>query len=141
MSDLVETLSNVFATPPALPAEQSLAEGISAVAYWSFHPSVEVVVARAEREPTASQVSSAWRRRLAGRPIPLVVLIDGGSEEITVAGPSGNPPPIVSCAKEGRGQRLLSSVRGHVMIEEMAGGRLAAVAAVGRGQTLDFDEV
>ncbi|MEX2645328.1 MAG: hypothetical protein WD249_03605 [Gaiellaceae bacterium] len=66
-----------------------------ATAYWSFAPSLEIVVGEADRLPSDSQALVAWRARLGRRPIPLVLLIDADGTSLVV-GPSGNPPPVVS---------------------------------------------
>jgi hypothetical protein len=95
VSDVIDLLTEAFSAPPAVPAEARLTDSIAAVGYWSFQPSLEVVVAEAGRTPVDGQAVTAWRRRLAGRPIPLVLLIDAGDGVVAV-GPSGNPPPVLA---------------------------------------------
>lgn len=92
---LIRDLEEAFGREASLPAEPALAGGVRATAYWSFAPSLEVVVAEANRLPSDSQALAAWRARLGRRPIPLVLLIDANRSSLVV-GPSGNPPPVVS---------------------------------------------
>ena len=49
MSDLVELLTEAFEEEPRRPADSELGSGIRATAYWSFAPSLEVVVAETNR--------------------------------------------------------------------------------------------
>lgn len=71
MSNLVELLTEAFEEEPRRPADSELATGIRAAAYWSFAPSLEVVVAEADRPPADGHALRAWRARLDRRPIPL----------------------------------------------------------------------
>jgi hypothetical protein len=93
--ELIRALAEAFGQEASTPAERTLGGGVKATAYWSFAPSLEIVVGEANRLPSDGQALAAWRARLGRRPIPLVLLIDadGGS---LVVGPSGNPPPVVS---------------------------------------------
>jgi hypothetical protein len=89
-----DLLTNAFETPPLAPAEPRLATGIDAIAYWTFAPNLEVVLASAERLPAEGQAVVAWTKRLNKRAIPLVLIIEAGNEQLVV-GPSGKPPPAL----------------------------------------------
>ncbi|CAN5847579.1 hypothetical protein BH20GEM1_BH20GEM1_10220 [soil metagenome] len=95
MSQLAELLTEAFEEEPRRPADQELGAGIRAAAYWSFAPSLEVVVAESERPPADGHALRAWRTRLDRRPIPLVLLIESNGRSLVV-GPAGDPPPVVS---------------------------------------------
>ena len=95
MSDAIELLTEAFDEEPRRPAESELGVGIRATAYWSFAPSLEVVVAEAERPPADGHALRAWRTRLDRRPIPLVLLIESDGRSLIV-GPAGDPPPVVT---------------------------------------------
>lgn len=95
MTELVALLTEALEQEPRRPAEPDLAIGIRATAYWSFAPSLEVVVAEAERAPADGQALRAWRTRLDRRPIPLVLLIESDGTSMLV-GPAGDPPPVVT---------------------------------------------
>ena len=92
---LVDVLSESFRREPSEPAEAKLGGGITATAYWSFAPNLEVVVAEASRLPSDGRALAAWKARLGRRPIPLVLLIESNGRSLVV-GPSGDPPPVVS---------------------------------------------
>ena len=94
MTGLVDALVDALGQPPGVPAEPDLGRGIRATAYWSFSPSVEIVVAERDEVPSDAHVIAAWRTRLAKRPIPLVLLVETAHGTI-VAGPGGSPPPVV----------------------------------------------
>ena len=93
--DLIRILANAFGHEPSTPAAPDLGGGVAARALWSFAPSLEVVVGKAEKLPSDGQALTAWRTRLGRRPIPLVLLIEGNGSSLIV-GPSGDPPPVVS---------------------------------------------
>ncbi len=93
--NLVDLLAEAFRQEPSTPAEVKLGSGITAAAYWSFAPNIEVVVARADRPPADGHALAAWKTRLGRRPIPLVLLIESNGRALVV-GPSGDPPPVVS---------------------------------------------
>ncbi len=95
MSDAIELLTEAFDEEPRSPAESELGPGIRATAYWSFAPSLEVVVAEAERPPADGHALRAWRTRLDRRPIPLVLLIESDGRSLIV-GPAGDPPPVLT---------------------------------------------
>jgi len=94
VTELGRLLAESFGRAPTAPAETRLAEGIEATAFWSFPPSVEVVLAQAPRLPAEGQAITAWKKRLARRPIPLVLVVEAEGQAIIV-GPSGEPPPAV----------------------------------------------
>jgi hypothetical protein len=92
VSELRDLFTEAFGTAPSLPSETTLSAGIEAIGYWTFAPSLEVVLARAERLPAEGQAVTAWTKRLNKRAIPLVLIIEAGDEHLLV-GPSGKPPP------------------------------------------------
>ena len=49
MTELVELLTEAFEEEPRRPADPELGGGVTATEYWSFAPSLEVVVAESER--------------------------------------------------------------------------------------------
>jgi len=51
VTELVELLTEAFDAAPATPAEGQLSDSISATVYWSFQPSLEVVVAESAQPP------------------------------------------------------------------------------------------
>ena len=57
MGELVDLLTEAFGAVPAVPAEGRLSDSISATAYWSFQPSLEVVVAESARTPATGRRS------------------------------------------------------------------------------------
>lgn len=89
-----ELLTQAFGAAPSVPAETRLSAGIESSAYWTFAPSLEVVLARAERLPAEGQAVAAWTKRLNKRAIPLVLIVEAGDEQLIV-GPSGKPPPAL----------------------------------------------
>lgn len=95
MSDLVDLLTQAFEQAPRRPADAALPGGVTALAYWSFAPSLEVVVAGADRPPADGVALRAWRTRLDRRPIPLVLLIESVGNPLLV-GPAGDPPPMMT---------------------------------------------
>jgi hypothetical protein len=92
--ELRDLLAQAFGTAPSVPAEPRLSAGVEATAYWTFAPGLEIVLARAERLPAEGQAVAAWTKRLNKRPIPLVLIVEAGGEQLVV-GPSGKPPPTV----------------------------------------------
>src|SRR3954451_5647945 len=94
MTELHDLLTKAFETAPSVPAEPKLSPVIQATAYWTFAPSIEVVLADAERLPAEGQAVAAWTKRLNKRPIPLVLIVESGEDHLIV-GPSGKPPPVV----------------------------------------------
>jgi hypothetical protein len=88
----VRDLTQAFGTAPSVTAEPKLSSGIEAIAYWTFAPSLEVVLADADRLPAEGQAVAAWTKRLNKRAIPLVLIVEAGDEHLLV-GPSGKPPP------------------------------------------------
>ena len=95
MSELIELTTQAFDEEPRRPGDSDLGSGIRAIAYWSFAPSLEVVVAEAARPPADGQAQRAWRTRLDRRPIPLVLVIEANGSAMLV-GPAGDPPPVLS---------------------------------------------
>jgi hypothetical protein len=95
MSELVELLTGAFDEEPRRPSDQELGGGVTATSYWSFAPSLEVVLAEAPSVPADGQAVRAWRARLDRRPVPLVLLIESDGKSLLV-GPAGDPPPVVS---------------------------------------------
>jgi hypothetical protein len=61
MTELVELLTEAFEEEPRRPADPELGTGVRATSYWSFAPSLEVVVAESERPPADGQALRAWR--------------------------------------------------------------------------------
>jgi hypothetical protein len=94
VTELADALSEAFGHQPGVPADPDLGRGVRAEAYWSFAPSLEVVVARRDGTPSDAQALEAWRTRLDKRPVPLVLLIESGNGTLVV-GPGGEPPPVV----------------------------------------------
>lgn len=94
MTELVDALVDALGRPPGIPAEPDLGRGIRATAYWSFTPSLELVVAERDEPPSDAQVIAAWRTRLNKRPIPLVLLVQSANGTV-IAGPGGDPLPVV----------------------------------------------
>ncbi len=94
MSELADALSEAFGQQPGVPAEPDLGRGIRADAFWSFAPSLEIVVAQRDEAPSDAQALVAWRARLDKRPVPLVLMIESPGGTIVV-GPGGDPPPVV----------------------------------------------
>jgi hypothetical protein len=94
VNELADALSEALGQQPGVPAEPDLGRGIRAEAFWSFAPSLEIVVAQRDEAPSDAQALAAWRARLDKRPVPLVLMIEspGGT---TVVGPGGDPPPVV----------------------------------------------
>src|SRR3954453_13198889 len=92
--DIEAVLAAALDAPARRPADPGLGGDIEAVAYWSFEPSLEIVLARAER-PSDAQAVAAWRRRLGRRPVPLVLLIVLPHGRALVVGPGGDPPPVL----------------------------------------------
>jgi hypothetical protein len=95
MSELVELLADAFEEGPRQPADRSLPGSVEALAYWSFPPSLEVVVAKASAPVADGRAIRAWRARLDRRPIPLVLAIESADGPLVV-GPAGDPPPVVN---------------------------------------------
>ncbi|MGI8679431.1 MAG: Eco57I restriction-modification methylase domain-containing protein, partial [Jatrophihabitans sp.] len=94
MSPLQNLLAEAFGKPAAIPSESALSATVTATAYWTFSAHLEVVLAEAKQLPAEGQAIAAWKKRLARRPIPLVLIVKVGDEAIVV-GPSGDPPPAV----------------------------------------------
>jgi hypothetical protein len=70
---------------------------------------LEVVTASAEKRPNLSDVRSLWKRRHAGRPSPvlLVVAYPGRGEfRVAVCGPVGEDPPVLSDLDPGQADRV-----------------------------------
>lgn len=66
---------------------------------------LEVVVARAARRPTVSELRAAWRARLAGRTAPLLLVVTHG-DSAALCGPAGDSPPVFPDLDVGRVERL-----------------------------------
>src|SRR3954453_8849131 len=90
--DVEAALAGALDAPARRPADPGLGADIEAVAYWSFEPSLEIVVARAQR-PSDAQAVAAWRRRLGRRPMPLVLLIVLPHGRALVVGPAATRRP------------------------------------------------
>ena len=80
MTELRDLLTQALGAAPSVPAEPRLSPSIEATAYWTFAPSLEVVLARAERLPPEGQAVAAWTKRLNKRAIPLVLAIEAGGD-------------------------------------------------------------
>ena len=94
MSALAELLAERLESEPRRPSEAALGSGITATAYWSYDPNLEIVIAESGRPPAEGSARNAWRKRLGRRPIPLVLLIDSGEDGALIVGPGGDPPRV-----------------------------------------------
>lgn len=95
MSDLLELFSEAFSQPPSPAADADLGSGIRVCGYWSFAPSLEVVLAECPRVPADGHAIAAWTARLRRRTVPLVLVVEANGSALVV-GPGGDPPPVVS---------------------------------------------
>lgn len=66
---------------------------------------LEVVVVEPERRPTAADLRNAWKKRLGGRAVPLL-LVSVTREAVFVCGPSGDEPPVYENLARGQVERL-----------------------------------
>ena len=66
---------------------------------------LEVVAVEPERRPTAADMRTAWKKRLAGRAVPLL-LVSVTREVAFVCGPSGDEPPVYENLARGQVERL-----------------------------------
>lgn len=94
-AELIRVLTDAFGEEPRQPADRQLGAGITATAYWSYDPSLEVVLAEAAKPPADGQAQAAWRKRLGRRPVPLLLLIQADGASLAV-GPGGDPVPVFS---------------------------------------------
>lgn len=81
--------------------------GLAPVGLWLGHGSLalEIVVAEAERKIAGADLRKAWRARLGGRAVPLI-LVALGKDNASVCGPSGEDPPVHADLAKGQVERL-----------------------------------
>lgn len=65
--DVEAALAGALGAPARRPADPGLGGGVEAVAYWSFEPSLEIVVAQAQRPSDTQAVAACGGGSAAGR--------------------------------------------------------------------------
>jgi predicted Rossmann fold nucleotide-binding protein DprA/Smf involved in DNA uptake len=87
--------------------------GLTAIGLWLGHGSLalEVVVAEAERRVADTDLRKAWRARLGGRAVPLILVVIG-KEGASVCGPAGEEPPAHANLARGQVERLCREALG-----------------------------
>lgn len=72
---------------------------------------LEVVFARHHRVPANSQLQSTWKKRLDGRGVPLLLIVEHANKAY-VCGPSGDRPQIYEGLDPGQVERICSEALG-----------------------------
>ena len=69
------------------------------------NPALEIVVAGADGRPAAGSLQTAWKARLGGRAVPLLVAVLHG-DKASLCGPSGDEPPVYPDLDRGQAERV-----------------------------------
>jgi predicted Rossmann fold nucleotide-binding protein DprA/Smf involved in DNA uptake len=91
----------------------TLESGLTPIGLWLGKGSLalEIVVAEAGRRIADTDLRKAWKARLGGRAVPLL-LVALGKESASVCGPSGEEPPVHASLALGQVERLCREALG-----------------------------
>ncbi len=92
---------------PARPLALAKAEGLQSRSLYlgKGNPALEVAVAGSAVRPAAGALQAAWKARLGGRAVPLLIVVLHG-DKASLCGPSGDEPPVYPDLDPGQAERV-----------------------------------